>query len=314
MTFSKVVYCLLFHIQISDYELMLGIRTDRRRWFQACLVRDYNSKKKIVIPFAVEFCYNDLRNIELTFISVNHLNVFKLSILWLIQEYKYNVNATRAKSDVIYRKGIPEIHVTPGRTHWKLPKTRHRLLFFVTSRLLLKITTCIRLSLKIQSLVSLDLVWMLRLFNIHLHIHKGAFDNLFRKKNDVYNVSMPDNIQTTDQTPSLYVCTWCMALDFLSLWCNITRYHTVTNPDLSHRSASFTISTYVTLVLLDCLSAWRSVNALASHRCDPGSIPGVGMWDGHVVTKSDRWVSPGHSDFLPHEDHPNANIGANEHD
>ena len=25
------------------------------------------------------------------------------------------------------------------------------------------------------------------------------------------------------------------------------------------------------------LSGWRSVNALASHRCDPGSIPGVGM-------------------------------------
>ena len=29
------------------------------------------------------------------------------------------------------------------------------------------------------------------------------------------------------------------------------------------------------------LSGWRSVNALASHRCDLGSIPGVGMWDGH---------------------------------
>ena len=38
------------------------------------------------------------------------------------------------------------------------------------------------------------------------------------------------------------------------------------------------------------------------------------MWDGHVVTKSDRWFSSGHSGFLPHEDHPNANIGANEHD
>ena len=36
------------------------------------------------------------------------------------------------------------------------------------------------------------------------------------------------------------------------------------------------------------------------------------MCDGHVVTKSDMWVSPGHSGFLPHEDHPNANIGANE--
>ena len=58
----------------------------------------------------------------------------------------------------------------------------------------------------------------------------------------------------------------------------------------------------------------RSVNALASHRCDPGSIPGVGMWDGHLVTKSDSWVSSGHSGFLSHEDHPNANIGANEHE
>ena len=60
-------------------------------------------------------------------------------------------------------------------------------------------------------------------------------------------------------------------------------------------------------------SGWRSGNALAFHRCDPGSIPGVGMWDGHVVTKSDRWVSSGHSGFLPHEYHPNANISANEH-
>ena len=40
----------------------------------------------------------------------------------------------------------------------------------------------------------------------------------------------------------------------------------------------------------------------------------VCVWDGHVVTKSDRWVSSGYSSFLPHEDHPNANIGANEHD
>ena len=31
-------------------------------------------------------------------------------------------------------------------------------------------------------------------------------------------------------------------------------------------------------------------------------------------TKSDRWVSSGHSGFLPHEDHQNAIIGANEHD
>ena len=45
-----------------------------------------------------------------------------------------------------------------------------------------------------------------------------------------------------------------------------------------------------------------------------GSIPGVGMWDGHVVTKSDRWFSSGYSSFFPHEDHINANIGANEHD
>ena len=55
------------------------------------------------------------------------------------------------------------------------------------------------------------------------------------------------------------------------------------------------------------LSGWRSVNALASHRCVPGSIPGVGMWDGHGHQV--RQVG-----FLPHEDHPNAYIGANEHD
>ena len=66
--------------------------------------------------------------------------------------------------------------------------------------------------------------------------------------------------------------------------------------------------------LYSWLSGWRSVNALASHRCNPGSKPGVSMWDGHVVTKSDRWVSSGHSGFLPHEHHPNANIGASEHD
>ena len=62
------------------------------------------------------------------------------------------------------------------------------------------------------------------------------------------------------------------------------------------------------------LAVWCSVNALASHRCDPGSIPNVGMWDGDLVTKSDRWVSSGYSGFHLHEDHPNANIGANEHD
>jgi len=57
-----------------------------------------------------------------------------------------------------------------------------------------------------------------------------------------------------------------------------------------------------------------SVNALVSHCSDSGSINGVGMWDGHVVTKSDRWFSSGYSSFFPHEDHINANIGANEHD
>ena len=32
-----------------------------------------------------------------------------------------------------------------------------------------------------------------------------------------------------------------------------------------------------------------------------------------MVTKSDRWVSYGYSGYLPHEDHPNANIGVNEY-
>jgi len=32
------------------------------------------------------------------------------------------------------------------------------------------------------------------------------------------------------------------------------------------------------------------------------------MWS---PSHSGRWVSSGHSGFLPHEDHPNANIGAN---
>ena len=75
------------------------------------------------------------------------------------------------------------------------------------------------------------------------------------------------------------------------------------------------------------LSGWRSGNALASHRCNPGSIPSIGMWDGHVrwscemvmwdghvVTKWDRWVSSEYSGFLPQEDHRNANIGANDPD
>ena len=45
-----------------------------------------------------------------------------------------------------------------------------------------------------------------------------------------------------------------------------------------------------------------------------GVLPGVGIWDGHVVTKPDRWVSSRYSGFIPREDHSNANIGANEHD
>ena len=36
--------------------------------------------------------------------------------------------------------------------------------------------------------------------------------------------------------------------------------------------------------------------------------------DQQLEAKSDRWVSSGHSGFLPHEDHQNAIIGANEHD
>ena len=80
------------------------------------------------------------------------------------------------------------------------------------------------------------------------------------------------------------------------------------NEWLDNMHTSYSVS------MLLCLSDWRSGNTLASHRCDPCSIPGVGMWDGRVVTKSDRWVSSGYSGFLPHEDHPNANIGSNEHD
>ena len=70
--------------------------------------------------------------------------------------------------------------------------------------------------------------------------------------------------------------------------------------------------TSITVSISNSLPGWRSVNALASHRCDLGSIPSVR--DGHVVTKSDRWVSSGYSGFLPHKDHPNSIIGANEHD
>jgi len=34
---------------------------------------------------------------------------------------------------------------------------------------------------------------------------------------------------------------------------------------------------YVILLLGSSLTSWHSVNALASHHCDPVSIPGVGM-------------------------------------
>ena len=59
------------------------------------------------------------------------------------------------------------------------------------------------------------------------------------------------------------------------------------------------------------LSGWRKGNALAYHRCDPGSIPGIGMWDGHVVRRVGylRVLR-----FPPTRRPPNANIRANEHD
>ena len=44
------------------------------------------------------------------------------------------------------------------------------------------------------------------------------------------------------------------------------------------------------------------------HECDFYSVRFIYIV--FMVTKSDRWVSSGHSGFLPHEDHPNANIGA----
>ena len=44
------------------------------------------------------------------------------------------------------------------------------------------------------------------------------------------------------------------------------------------------------------LSDWRSVNALASPRCDTGLIPGVGIRDGHQVRQVDFLR------ILPHED------------
>ena len=40
----------------------------------------------------------------------------------------------------------------------------------------------------------------------------------------------------------------------------------------------------------------------------------LSMLNGHVVTKSGRWVSIGYFGCLPHEDHTNSNISANEHD
>ena len=40
---------------------------------------------------------------------------------------------------------------------------------------------------------------------------------------------------------------------------------------------------------------WHSGNALASHSCDPGSIPGFGMQNAHVVTKLDKLVLSGTS-------------------
>ena len=83
------------------------------------------------------------------------------------------------------------------------------------------------------------------------------------------------------------------------------------NPILFNSSLDYSLLiSYSKTQLTVMLSGYCSVKALASHRFDPGSIPGVGILDGHVVTKSDRWISFGHSGFLPHEDHPIANIGA----
>jgi len=47
------------------------------------------------------------------------------------------------------------------------------------------------------------------------------------------------------------------------------------------------------------LSDLRSGSALASHCYNRGSTPDLGMYDGHVITKSGRWVSSGYSGFLP---------------
>ena len=67
----------------------------------------------------------------------------------------------------------------------------------------------------------------------------------------------------------------------------------------------FTTISFSFLSMSVWLSGWRSVSALASHRCYPGSIPGVCMWDGHVVTRLDRWaffqvlrVSSNHEDLI----------------
>jgi len=62
------------------------------------------------------------------------------------------------------------------------------------------------------------------------------------------------------------------------------------------------------------LSDWHRGNALTSHHCDPSLISGISMLDGHVVTTSDRRFSSLFSGLLPHRNHTNANIGANEHD
>ena len=62
------------------------------------------------------------------------------------------------------------------------------------------------------------------------------------------------------------------------------------------------------------VNEWWSGNGFTSHCCYPGLIPGFGMWDGHVVTKSDTLVSSRYSCLLPHQDHTNANISANKND
>ena len=41
------------------------------------------------------------------------------------------------------------------------------------------------------------------------------------------------------------------------------------------------------------MSDWHSVNVLASNRCEPGSIPNVGMWDGHWSPSQAGGFTPG---------------------